>query len=224
MDPLTSAAVSWGAGKIAGLLTPSRGGQARRRTEQAQAQLDGYRTSYDGLTRQGRETLDGYTPRLNTAVDDYQSYLDNPYGSDSQDAATLANETEGLNMDARRAAARVARSLPLDSEASGATAGALTAIEDRNLSGTAAARARITEANLMKRERGKQAIVSLLADQVARGRGDFLTGLQGGQGISSGNLQAALNQENQALQQDGAAMQGWQQLAAELARGSGGKK
>ena len=43
-------------------------------------------------------------------------------------------------------------------------------------------------------------------------------------GDSVQNLQAALGQENQALQQDGAAMQGWQQLAAELARGSGGKK
>lgn len=219
MDPLTSAAVAWAGGRIASWLTPSRYGSARRQSQQAENTLNTYRQKYDEVARGGADTIASYSPRLDTAINDYSTFLSQDPRSDPSLQYDLAQQNEGLNMDARRAAARVARELRGDDSASmGATAGALTAIEDRRLSGEAAARAEITKQNLLQREARKRAQVQLLAEQVARGQGEFMTGLSGGQGISSANLQIALGREGQALQQDGATLAGWQGLAAELAR------
>lgn len=224
MDPLTTAAASWGLGKLTSWLSPSRSGGAMRKTDQAKTVLDGYKARYDDFARGGQEAVDRFTPQLDGAIEDYRNYLSQDPRDDPSLQYDLAQQNEGLNMDARRAASRVARELRGDdSDSMGATAGALTAIEDRRLSGEAAARAEITKQNLLQREARKRAQVQLLAEQVARGQGQLMTGLSGGQGISSANLQIALGREGQALQQDGASLAGWQGLAAEIARGYGGQ-
>jgi hypothetical protein len=221
MAPLLSAAASYGAGKLASWLTPSKSGQARKATESAATTLDGYRGGWDGLTRQGQATLEGYSPQLDEAVADYSNYLKTDYGNSDLDQAELAAQTEGINQDAQRAAARIARQTPTDSVGSGALIGAQTSIEDRRLAGVAGARAKIASDNILRQEQRKRAQIELLAQQIARGQGQLGAGLSGGQGIAAQLLQLRGGQEANALNQDAATLQGWQELARQIAMGAG---